>query len=106
MIEELKKIEPREIMPGFWGRFVHTDNMTFAYWEIKKGSSLPEHSHMHEQVVNMLEGEFELVLEGTSNHLRSGMVLPIPSNARHSGRAITDCKILDVFYPVREDYKK
>ena len=106
MIEELKKIEPREIMPGFSGRFVHTDNMTFAYWEIEKGSSLPEHSHMHEQVVNMLEGEFELVLEGDSNHLRNGMVLPIPSNAKHSGRAITDCKILDVFYPVREDYKK
>jgi len=106
MIEELKKIEPREIMPGFFGRFVHTDNMTFAYWEIKKGSSLPEHSHMHEQVVNMLEGEFELVLEAASNHLRSGMVLPIPSHAKHAGRAITDCKILDVFYPVREDYKK
>jgi quercetin dioxygenase-like cupin family protein len=106
MIEELKKIEPREIMPGFWGRFVHTDNMTFAYWEIKKGSSLPEHSHMHEQVVNMLEGEFEIVLEGASNHLCSGMVLPIPSHAKHAGRAITDCKILDVFYPVREDYKK
>ncbi len=106
MIEELKKIVPREVMPGFFGRFVHTDNMTFAYWEIKKGSSLPEHSHMHEQVVNMLDGEFELVLQGVSNHLHAGMVLPIPSHAKHAGRAITDCKILDVFYPVRQDYKK
>ena len=106
MINDVKTLEPRQVMPGFFGRFVHTDNMTFAYWEIKQGSSLPEHSHMHEQVVNMLEGEFELVLQGISNHLQAGMVLPIPSHAKHSGRAITDCKILDVFYPVREDYKK
>ena len=106
MINDIKMLEPLEVMPGFFGRFVHTDNMTFAYWEIKQGSSLPEHSHMHEQVVNMLEGEFELVLQGISNHLQAGMVLPIPSHAKHSGRAITDCKILDVFYPVREDYKK
>lgn len=105
MITDLKKLAPREVFPGFIGRFIHTDNMTFAYWEVKKGSALPEHSHLHEQVVNMLEGEFEILLEGVSNHLSSGMILSIPSHAKHAGRAITDCKILDVFYPVREDYK-
>lgn len=105
MINELKKLTPREVFPGFVGRFIHSDNMTFAYWEIKKGSALPEHSHVHEQVVNMLEGEFEIILNGKINPLTTGMVLPIPSHAKHAGKAITDCKILDVFYPVREDYK-
>jgi quercetin dioxygenase-like cupin family protein len=105
MINDLKKLLPREVFPGFTGKFVHTDNMTFAFWEIKKGSALPEHSHLHEQVVNMLEGEFEIVLEGKPTHLLPGNILPIPSHAKHAGRAITDCKILDVFYPVREDYK-
>jgi quercetin dioxygenase-like cupin family protein len=105
MINDLKNLAPREVFPGFVGRFIHSDNMTFAYWEIKKGSALLEHSHLHEQVVNMLEGEFEITLNGEANPLTVGMVLPIPSHAKHSGRAITDCKILDVFYPVREDYK-
>jgi quercetin dioxygenase-like cupin family protein len=105
MIHDLKKLEFREVFPGFIGRFIHSGNMTFAYWEIKKGSSLPEHSHHHEQVVNMLDGEFEITLHGETNHLTTGMVLPIPSNIKHAGRAITDCKILDVFCPVREDYK-
>ena len=105
MINDLKKINPREVFPGFVGRFIHSDNMTFAYWEIAKGSALPEHSHLHEQVVNMLEGEFEIALDGTANYLTAGMVLPIPAHTKHAAKAITDCKILDVFYPVREDYK-
>lgn len=105
MIHHLSNLIAREVFPGFVGKFVHTDTMTFAYWEIKKGSSLPEHFHIHEQVVNMLEGEFEITLEGNPNPLQPGSVLVIPSNAKHSGRAITDCKILDVFHPVREDYK-
>lgn len=102
---KLEEVKSKEVFPGFVGRFIHTDNMTFAYWEIKKGSALPEHSHLHEQVVNMLEGEFEIILEGNPNHLLQGNILPIPSHSKHAGRAITDCKILDVFYPVREDYK-
>ena len=98
-------IEPKEIMPGFVGRFIHTETMTFAYWEIKKGSQLPEHSHEHEQVANVLEGTFELTIDGETRQLSSGMPATIPSNAVHSGYAVSDCRILDVFHPVREDYK-
>jgi quercetin dioxygenase-like cupin family protein len=36
--------------------------------------------------------------------LTAGQVLIIPSNVVHSGQALTPCKVLDVFNPVREDY--
>ena len=79
--------------------------MTFALWEIAAGSPLPEHSHPHEQVVHLYEGEFEMTVDGETRRMRGGSVFAIPSNARHSGRAITDCRIMDVFRPVREDYR-
>ncbi|MBL7864192.1 MAG: cupin domain-containing protein [Cyclobacteriaceae bacterium] len=104
-LAELQKITPREIFPGFLGRFIHSNNMTFAYWEVKKDSLVPVHSHIHEQVVNMLEGKLELYVDDQRNELTPGTVLVIPSNAVHKGKALTDCKILDVFYPVREDYR-
>ena len=105
MMERLAEIAPREVMPGIHARFVHSDTMTFAYWTIRAGAVLPAHAHPHEQVVNMLEGEFELVLDGVAHSLRPGEVLAIPGGATHSGRALTDCRILDVFHPVREDYR-
>jgi quercetin dioxygenase-like cupin family protein len=101
----LERQPPREIMPGFHGRLVHSDNMTFVHWNIDAGASLPEHAHMHEQVVNVISGEFELTVDGETQVLKPKQVVCIPSNASHSGRALTDCYIIDVFYPIREDYR-
>lgn len=95
-----------DIVPGYHGRLIHTDTMTLAYVDVDAGAPLPEHAHPHEQVLNLLEGEFELVLGGETLHLTAGQVVPIPSNVPHSGRAITRCRILDVFHPVREDFRK
>ena len=101
----LQAIDERELMPGFRGRFVHTNSMTLADWQIDAGAELPVHDHPHEQVVNVLEGRFELVLDGVPHELEPGTVLPIPGGVPHSGRALTACRILDVFSPVREDYR-
>jgi quercetin dioxygenase-like cupin family protein len=104
-ITDWSKTTPRTVIPGFVGRFLHSDTMTFALWEIAAGALLPEHSHPHEQVVHLFEGEFEMTVEGRTMRLSPGMVFAIPSNARHLGRALADCRIMDVFCPVREDYR-
>jgi len=102
---ELDKVAPREPMAGFRGRFFHSATMTFVHWTIEPGAFLPEHAHPHEQVANALEGEFELTIAGETRVLRPGSVAVIPSNAPHSGRALTACRIIDVFHPIREDYR-
>jgi len=102
---DLKDVPVREPVPGFRVRFVHCDSMTMAYWEISAGSAMPEHWHSHEQVVNLIEGEFELTVAGETRALTSGSVVLIAPDEPHSGRAVTDCRIIDAFHPVREDYK-
>ena len=81
-IFEWAKIEPRTVIAGFHGRFVHSDTMTFALWQIDAGAHLPEHSHIHEQVVHLYEGEFEMTVEGAPAHV-GRTVFAIPANARH-----------------------
>lgn len=102
---QLSSIPPKEIIAGYDARFIHTQNMTFSFIEVLAGSVLPEHSHIHEQVSQVLEGIFQLTVDGVPHELLPGSVFVIPSNVKHAGLAITHCKLMDVFTPVREDYK-
>ena len=104
-LHELKDLPSKEMFPGYTGRFIHTATMTFAYWDVKAGSTVPEHSHIHEQVAHVLEGKFTLTVDGVPFELTTGNAAVIPSSIKHSGIAVTDCKLLDVFCPVREDYR-
>jgi quercetin dioxygenase-like cupin family protein len=104
-ILKLSELERKELLPGARARFVHSNSMTLAHWEFEAGVLLPEHSHPHEQITNVVDGEFELTIEGEPHRLEAGIVVVIAPNARHSGRAITDCRLFDVFYPVREDFR-
>jgi quercetin dioxygenase-like cupin family protein len=101
----LADIEEKKILPGLHVRFVHSENMTFAYWNIDAGAALPDHKHPHEQVVNIIEGDFELTVAGEPRIIKPGDVVIIPGNVSHSGKAVTNSRVIDVFYPVREDYK-
>lgn len=101
----LKEIEEKEIVPGYRAKFVHSENMTLAYWDVDPGAALPEHSHPHEQIANVLEGRFELTVDGEPRVLEPGMVAVIPGGVPHSGKALTPCRLLDAFHPLREDYK-
>jgi quercetin dioxygenase-like cupin family protein len=102
----LDAMPEREVFPGFHGRFVHSEGMTFAYWTVDAGAEVPEHEHPHEQVVNMLEGELALTVDGEDMHLRPGDVVTIPGGVRHAARGLAGgCRVLDVFSPVREAYR-
>ena len=100
----LSDINPTEKIPGFHGRFVHMEGFTIAYWEVKAGSVLPEHSHVNEQSSQVTEGRFELTIDGESQVYEPGEIATVPAHAVHSGKALTDCTIIDVFCPARPEY--
>ena len=92
---EVLDLEAREQFPGFHGRFIHTERVTVAYWEIDAGVNLPEHSH--EQISHLLEGEFEMTIDRTTHTLTAGSVAVVPTAAVHSGRTLTKCRFINVF---------
>jgi quercetin dioxygenase-like cupin family protein len=98
-------LDAEEKLPGYLGRFLHGEHMTLTRWSVEAGAAFPEHSHPHEQFSIVLEGEFSLTVDGVTEVLRPGRFALIPPGAVHSGHAVTDCEILDVFSPVREDYR-
>ena len=102
---DLSTLAEKEIVPGFHGKFAHTENMTASFWRIEAGAELPEHAHPQEQISVVVAGQFEMTLDGKKELLEKGKVALIPANVKHSGKALTDCEIMDVFYPVREGYR-
>lgn len=98
-------IEVKEIAPGFMSKLIHTDTNTINFIEVKAGCTVPLHQHIHQQLSFVLEGEFELTIDGAPYRLDKGQYAVIPSDTIHSGKAITDCKLIDVFSPVRADYR-
>lgn len=101
----LDKMAEREAIPGFYGRFIHGDNMTLAFWRIEAGASAPTHQHPHEQVFHLLEGRLELTVDGEAVVYEPGAVVVIPSNVAHAARAVTTSRVLDIFHPVRDDMR-
>ncbi len=101
----IKNITPKELVPGITGYYAHGDKLTFGYVELKAGSGVPMHQHVHEQITYIVEGQLDMVIGGQPCLLTAGMYHVIPSNTPHSAIAKTDCKVIDAFNPVREDYK-
>ena len=95
----------KEPMAGFVGRFATGVTMTSVTWTVAAGAELPEHAHPHEQVSHVIEGEFEMTIGDETQRLGPGMVAFVAPNVTHSGRALTECHIVDVFHPVRDDYR-
>lgn len=89
-------------LDGWTGRFFHSSNMTFAYWDIADGAAdLHEHGHEQEEVWHIIEGEIALTVEGEERRLRPGMAAIVPSNAHHSARVLGPCRALVADYPLR-----
>ena len=102
---QLDQLHVREIFPGLRARLIHSDRVTHSWVEVDPGATFPEHQHPHEQIVSVLSGELQLVVEGTTHTLKPGVVFVIAPNEKHSGGSVSGCRVLDAFSPVREDYK-
>jgi len=100
------KIPEHEIVSGLYGKFVHSETMTIAQWRFEPGADLPMHNHPHEQITMVLQGKLELTVGDETMQLTQGDTLPITSQVMHGGKALEATLALDIFHPVREDFRE
>ena len=93
-----------ERLPGWKGRYFHSASMTFAHYEFAAGSSIREHFHPEEEVYEVIEGELEVTIDGKSQIAKPGVVAIVPTNSRHSVKALSDGRLIVVDYPSRPDF--
>ena len=81
-------------------------NSTVTLNELKPGTQPNLHSHPHEQITYIVQGEAEFVLGDEVLKLKRGDLVLVPPNVPHSMKVLGKETILniDVFSPRREDY--
>lgn len=95
----------RPLFAGITGRYAHLDRLTLGEVELAAGAAVPLHQHPHDQISYLLAGRAECTAGGETRMLEPGMCALIPGNMPHSFRALTACRVLDVFTPVRDDFR-
>ena len=98
--------KPMDLVPGartrtFWG-----EQMLLSLVEVDANSEVPLHTHTHEQGGVIIEGELEMSIGGEVKLLKPGDMYIIPGNVEHYAKAnAVKAVALDIFSPVREEFK-
>lgn len=81
------------------------NNIMLSVVEFEPHAVVELHSHPHEQMGLLLEGEMEFIIGDERKVLHPGEMWRIPGGVEHSAIAgAAPVKALDVFNPIREDY--
>ncbi len=97
---------PKELFPGAVARTFLGEQLLLSYLDLAPGAFIPPHSHPHEQAGIVLEGEFEFTIGGETRVVKTGELFIIPGGVEHSVKVgNAPARALDIFSPVREDYK-
>jgi quercetin dioxygenase-like cupin family protein len=99
-----EKIDREQVNPLMARRMIHSDTMTIARLELRKGASVPEHSHHNEQVSTVESGRMRFNIGGEEMLLGPGDCLHIPPHVPHSAEVLEDAIVTDIFSPRREDW--
>jgi len=98
-------ITPKKIHEGCLTRLVAGRNALISFLHIEPHTFFPLHQHSQEQLMIVVEGEIEEIVEDKTYLLKKGKVIILPSNIEHGGRTLdSSCEIIDIFSPPREDY--
>lgn len=107
VITSIKQLPGKEIAKGVTIKPLAGDHVMLNYVQFVPQGEVPLHSHPHEQLGLIIEGELEMQIGDERRTLRPGDTYVIPGGITHSGRAgRAGALVLDVFYPIREDYLK
>src|SRR5437667_8995174 len=98
------QITEERLNPLATRQMLHGSTITVAKLRTNKGSDVPPHSHMKEQITTVEQGAMLFVTPTEQIVVRAGESLCIPSNVPHSVESLEHCVAVDIFSPVTEDW--
>ena len=99
----------KKIREGVQRKIILTDDLMTVLIDFSNGPwehPDPPHSHPHQQTSFIAEGEIIFYCEDESEqHLKAGDMFAVPSGKKHTIQLLSKkARLIDSFYPVREDF--
>ena len=102
---DLTKDAGAAIAPGVEVRGVWLDSGMLGVVDLEPGAEVPLHSHPHDQLGYVVEGEITMTVDGVTETWGPGVGYAIPGGVEHAGVAgPAGCRVIDVFVPLRSEY--
>jgi quercetin dioxygenase-like cupin family protein len=94
-----------EIFPGVVLHAIAGNKLMLSVVRLEPGSIVQDHSHPHEQMGYLIEGRLEFTIGGLTRVLGPGDMWRIPGGVVHRVKALDQSVAIDIFHPVRDDYR-
>ncbi len=100
---DVSAIKPVEFVPGLEFRPVLGENTMTNFVRFEPHTEAPVHVHEEEQIVIVLDGEFDFEIDGDVRRMKPGDVAVVPPWVPHGAKTKeTGCYEVDVFNPPRK----
>jgi quercetin dioxygenase-like cupin family protein len=74
-------------------------------FRLAAGSVVPPHQHPQEQTGYLVSGHLLLTIAGVDHEMRPGDSWTIPGNVEHQARSLGESVAIEIFSPIRRDYR-
>ena len=96
----------KELAPGIIARTFWGEKMLTSIVDLDPHTTLPAHSHPHEQHGMVISGRITFVIDGQEKTLTAGDIYIVPGDIIHSAQTHAEgAQVIDIFAPVRDEYK-
>ena len=98
-----------QVKEGIQRKIIMTDDLMTVLIDFTNGpweQPDPPHSHPNQQTSYVAQGEIIFYCEDDpEQHLKAGDMYAVPSGKKHTIKLLTQkVRLIDSFYPVREDF--
>ena len=109
MLEKMnwESVPSEDVNPSMSRKIVSGEKLMISRIKFKDGFLVPLHSHVHEQVTQVLSGTIRFWLGKNKEQmmdLHPGDVVVIPSNLPHEALMIGEVEEIDTWAPPRQDW--
>ena len=98
-------LPPVELVKGSNSRLVAGEQSMISFLKMDAHSYFAPHRHKQEQIMIVLDGSCDEIIEGKLYKVKKGDVIILPPNIEHGAYiGDQDVQVIDVFGEVRSDY--